>query len=146
MEERTSVQQPPQLPGPWGAGSRRKGVWHFEQGSAVGRCAECPEGANLPGISAGRDPFWAVLEASRFSGPEAAAQKHKRTAVSRDAAVTSATSADVLKTNSLEAFGTLAGILWLSAQQLSDGCGRPKHWTQGQLFQEKVPFFPPASP
>lgn len=82
---------------------------------------------NLPGISAGHDPFWAVLDASRFSWPEVAAEKHKHMAVSWDVAVTSLTSAYILKTNSLKAFGILAGILCLSTQQLLNGTGRSKH-------------------
>lgn len=121
------MHQPPQLPGPWGAASRRRAVWHFERGIAGGRCAGRPEGTNLPGISAGRDPFWAVLDASRFSWPEVAAEKHEHMAESRDIAVTSLTSASILKTNSLKTFGILAGELCLSAQQLltgTDGPGR----------------------
>lgn len=95
---------------------------------------------NLPGISAGQDPFWAVLDASRFSWQEAAAEKHKHTAVSWDVAVTSLTSAYILKTNSLEAFGILAGILCLSTQQLLNGTGRSKHTAPTRSFSRTMVY------
>lgn len=143
-ETRTSVHPPPQLPGPWGAASRRRAVWHLERGNAVGRCAGRPEGTNLPGMSAGRDPFWAVLDPSRFSWPEVAAEKHEHMAVSRDVAATSLTSASILKTNSLKTFGILAGKLCLSAQQLltgTDGTGPSDTLDSRAAFQGDCFFF-----
>lgn len=93
--------QPHQLRVPWGAGGRRREAWRCGKGPAVARCSVCPEGLNLPSISVGQDPFWAAVDASRFSWHRAAAEKQKHMAEGWDVATNT----------SLKEYKLLAGSL-----------------------------------